>query len=70
MVRLRRIAPLARDSHLILEIKVQHRPPVNAHPPQADCAFPFGLTLDEYLNLSKIRYVIRLRRTLEPDLEF
>ena len=70
MVRLRRIAPLARDSHLILYTRVQHRPPVNAHPPQADCAFPSGLTLDAYLNLYKIRYVIPLSGALGPDLEF
>ena len=35
-----------------------------------DCAFPSGLTLDAYLNLSKIRYVIPLSGVLEPDLEF
>jgi hypothetical protein len=45
MVRRRRIAPLARDSHLIFLIGVQHRPSVNAHPPEADCAFSIGLRL-------------------------
>jgi hypothetical protein len=34
------------------------------------CAFPFGLTLDAYLNLSKIRYVIPLSGALGPDLGF
>ena len=33
-----------------------------------DCAFPIGLTLDAYLNLSKIRYVIPLCGALGPNL--
>jgi hypothetical protein len=61
----------AAGFHIIcMNIKVFIRPPVNAHPPQADCAFPSGLTLDAYLNLSKIRYVIPHSGALEPDLRF
>jgi hypothetical protein len=30
------------------------KPPINAHPPQADCAFSSGLTLDASINLFKI----------------
>jgi hypothetical protein len=44
--------------------------PVNAHIPYVCCAFPADLTLDAYLNLFKIRYVIPLSGALEPDLEF
>jgi len=29
------------------------QPPIYAHPPQADCAFPIGLRLDAYINMLK-----------------
>jgi hypothetical protein len=47
--------PAKRDSRQFYYIKVHHRPPITAHPPEcvADCAFSIGLRL-----------------ALEPDLRF
>jgi hypothetical protein len=46
------VAPLARDSHLILYIRVQHRPPINILliPPLAGLRFLDRPALDAYLN--------------------
>jgi hypothetical protein len=37
-----------------MNIKVFIRPPINAHPPQADCALSIGLRLDAYINLLRL----------------
>jgi hypothetical protein len=46
------VAPLVRDSYLILKIRVQHSPGKCSHT-HVCCAFSIGLRLDAYISLFK-----------------